>query len=132
MNVPKSPATQRREAVCDLIKATVCSDRNVTHGDAEDNFATIAEMWQSYLSARGFEQRQGKGALKSTDVAAMMAIFKAARIATNPAHIDSWIDMAGYAACGAGVVKGQDIMERAMQDKHPLRIPRDPNAQSAP
>lgn len=35
------------------------------------------------------------------NVAAMMALLKIARTKANPAYLDSWVDLAGYAACGA-------------------------------
>ena len=31
----------------------------------------------------------------------MMALLKIARVKYNPRHADSWVDIAGYAACGA-------------------------------
>ena len=37
------------------------------------------------------------------DVAAMMALLKIARLMSNPEHVDSWIDGAGYLACGGEV-----------------------------
>jgi len=40
---------------------------------------------------------------KPVDVAAMMALMKLGRIAGNPAHMDSWIDLAGYSACGGEI-----------------------------
>jgi hypothetical protein len=39
--------------------------------------------------------------LDSTDVAHLMVLLKVARSINNPQHKDSWIDIAGYAACGA-------------------------------
>jgi len=38
--------------------------------------------------------------LKPSDVAAMMALLKIARIATGHGKADNWVDLAGYAACG--------------------------------
>ena len=37
------------------------------------------------------------------DVAAMMALLKIARASVNPEHVDSWIDGAGYMACGGEI-----------------------------
>lgn len=84
-------------------------DRNADHGDPEDNFRNIAAFWNAHLQTRypflrtptaygdaGFE-------LDATDVALMMALMKAARLSFNPGHRDSWIDLAGYAACGMDV-----------------------------
>ena len=33
----------------------------------------------------------------------MMALLKIARLMSNPEHADSWIDGAGYLACGGEV-----------------------------
>jgi hypothetical protein len=38
----------------------------------------------------------------------MNALIKVARLSTNPTHKDSWIDLAGYAACGAGIALKND------------------------
>ena len=76
----------------------VCKDRNATHGNPEDNFATIAAYWTTYLRSQ-----QVKAVITSIDVAAMMILVKLARIAISPSHPDHWIDAAGYAACGGGI-----------------------------
>ena len=65
-------------------------DRDVAYGAPEDSFGTIAELWSTYLRQEVLPQ----------DVAAMMTLLKVARIRVNPAHRDSWVDIAGYAACG--------------------------------
>ena len=67
------------------------------YGSPEDNFMRIASLWSSYLRARfGYPI-----ILKPKDVAALMALLKVGRIAGNTANEDSWVDIAGYAACGA-------------------------------
>ena len=70
----------------------VTKDRHATHGAAEDSFNAIAGVWGWWLSTRT------SGPLTAYDVACMMALFKLARMAGNPAHIDSATDLAGYAA----------------------------------
>lgn len=82
-----------RADILDTAKHYVLKDRNETHGDPEDNFGRIAELWTAYKRVT----------FNATDVAAMMALMKVARIAQSPEHRDSWIDLAGYAACGAGI-----------------------------
>jgi Domain of unknown function (DUF6378) len=72
----------------------VTRDRNVEYGPPEKSFDKIAAMWGAYL---------GTDMLMAHDVAAMLALLKIARISTNPLHEDSWVDLAGYAACGADV-----------------------------
>lgn len=74
----------------------VSQDRNVEYGSPEDTFATIAALWNAYL---------GGDHLLTTDVANMMVLMKVARLAVNPTSEDGWVDVAGYAACGAGLAK---------------------------
>lgn len=69
-------------------------DRNTTHGAPEDTFGTIARLWAAYLDID----------ITSADAAAMQALLKIGRIRGNPAHMDNWVDLAGYAACGAELV----------------------------
>ena len=85
-----------RQETLDAASQCVLSDRNKDYGSPEDNFRTTAVMWQAYLQASGRPVT-----LEPHDVAAMMALLKLARIATSPAKADHWVDMAGYAACGA-------------------------------
>jgi hypothetical protein len=75
----------------------VTIDRAATHGDAEDNFRRIADLWTAYL---------GVDDITSIDVAVMLALLKVARIRSNPTHADNWIDIAGYAACGGEIATG--------------------------
>jgi hypothetical protein len=81
------------------VEKLVCTDRNVTHGDAEDNFRVIAQLWNVYIhNSKGEE-------LNNKDVAIMMCLFKVSRLMSNVDNIDNWLDLAGYAACGGGIVK---------------------------
>lgn len=81
------------------VEKLVCADRNVTHGDAEDNFRVIAQLWNVYIhNSKGEE-------LNNKDVAIMMCLFKISRLMSNVDNIDNWLDLAGYAACGGGIVK---------------------------
>lgn len=91
----KDPADLRREILTDAA-VCVCSDRNLMYGEPEDNFDVIAAMWSAYLGMP----------VTASDVAAMMILFKVARIATaeKPSR-DSYVDIAGYAACGGGMIK---------------------------
>jgi hypothetical protein len=42
-------------------------------------------------------------AIDATSVAIMCADLKLARFEHQPDHADSWVDLAGYAACGAEI-----------------------------
>lgn len=86
----------KREDVLAAARRCVCSDREWDYGSPEDNFGIIADFWARYLQGRGAQLD-----LEPRDVAAMLALLKLARVATGHAKADNWIDLAGYAACGA-------------------------------
>lgn len=77
----------------------VCGEREQDYGTPEDNFETIAEFWITYLN-RACVDEEGCVYIDATDVAMMMALLKIARIAGGSGTRDSFIDLAGYAACG--------------------------------
>ena len=77
----------------------VCGQREQDYGTPEDNFSMIGELWETYLN-RGCLANDGRVHLDASDVAMMMALLKIARIATGTGTADSFIDLAGYAACG--------------------------------
>ena len=93
---------KRKLTRADILHAAekcVCGQREQDYGTPEDNFKAIAELWEAYLNkacTRGVNVR-----VEAKDVAAMMALLKIARIAAGGGKADSWIDLAGYAACGA-------------------------------
>lgn len=89
-----------RKQVLDAAAACVLQDRAASYGVLEDNFATIADLWSVYW------QRRGLVNFEAVDVAVMMGLLKVARLAGNPKHADSWVDLAGYAACGAECAQG--------------------------
>lgn len=106
-----APATTR-ERVLSAARACVCGDREQDYGSPENNFRTIASLWNSYLYGAGLMENPNpdvwKG-LKPKDVAAMLALLKVARIAGNRPKQDNWIDLAGYAACGAELELSDEV-----------------------
>lgn len=85
-----------RETCLDTAKKMVCGEREQDYGTPEDNFAAIAKLWNDYLYSRKISHV----ILNAKDVAMMMALLKIARIATGGGTVDSFVDLAGYAACG--------------------------------
>ena len=85
-----------REEILDDAKKCVCGDRDQQYWKPEKSFEAIAELWACYLRACGVRI----DFLEPHDVAAMMVLFKMARVATGQNKDDNWIDAAGYAACG--------------------------------
>ena len=91
------PWTRRR--VLSEAERCVCGKREQDYGTPEDSFNIIADLWAVYLKGCGVSI----DFLESHDVAIMMALLKIARISENPQHMDSWVDLAGYAACGGEI-----------------------------
>ena len=91
----KMPTSPRERLLKEAISITT-NDRNAAYGNPEDNFANIAAYWSSYLT----QSTKVDIVISPQDVAHMMILMKVARLATNPTHYDSLLDIAGYAACG--------------------------------
>ena len=70
----------------------IYGDREQTYGKPSKNLACIARFWSAYLDNR----QDSGGDLTATDVAAMMALLKIARLANSPTHRDSLVDGCGY------------------------------------
>ena len=70
----------------------VCGSREEDYGSPEDNFAVIAALWTAYTGTD----------VTPKDVAMMMALLKIAR-AKAGSKPDTYVDLAGYAACGAEI-----------------------------
>lgn len=91
-----------RQFILNEAEKCVCGDRDQQYGSPEQSFEAIADFWGSYLCARGVVFPNGFP-LSPEDVAAMMVLFKMARVATGQSKADNWIDAAGYAACGGEI-----------------------------
>ena len=92
----------KRAEILYTAKQYVTKDRDATHGDMEDNFDSIAELWQIYFN--------NEWDFTSTDVAVMMTLLKIARLKSNKSNPDNWVDACGYMACGGelAIKKGKD------------------------
>ena len=91
-----------RDEILNAAKECVCGDREEDYGTPENNFSTIASLWNTYLWAA---HNGHHITLYSKDVAAMMALLKIARITSGHGKSDNWIDLCGYAACGGELDK---------------------------
>ena len=87
-----------RAKILDKAKQAICNDREGQYGTPEDSFNEIAKLWSPYIDKP----------LTAKDVAIMMCLFKIARIKTGRFKTDNWIDLVGYAACGAEVEAEND------------------------
>lgn len=91
----QEPEPWTRQRVLREAEKCVCGEREQDYGTPEDSFRKIGTFWTAYLNYAV--------KIDAEDVAAMMALLKIARISENPQHMDSWVDLAGYAACGGEI-----------------------------
>lgn len=87
-----------REGILDQAKKCVCGQREQDYGTPESNFKLIADLWNDYL-----KKERSSIVVDAKDVAMMMAIMKIARIRNGGGSGDSFVDLAGYAACGGEI-----------------------------
>lgn len=90
-----------RPEILDEAKQAVMTDRAATHGDLEDNFRSIAAIWSVRLGVE----------ITPAQVGIMMVDLKMTRAWDTPGHADSWVDAAGYAACGGELATKVSIDE---------------------
>lgn len=113
-----------RSKLLDEVMEIVHKDRNANYGNPENNFQQIADLWNAYfdavkrnriaaIHAKGANLNGNDVSFNPHDVAIMNMLIKVARLAKNPQHHDSVVDIAGYAACLA------DVQESAKADGSP-------------
>lgn len=88
-----------RKEIFDAATKATTEDRNKSYGEPDEDFQRIARI----ATAIGFRFHSGTGLareLVGSDVSLFMMALKLSRLSWNPTHKDSWIDTAGYAACG--------------------------------
>ena len=81
----------RREVLEAAIKC-VCNDRQDQHGNPENTFSMIADLWEMYLC----HKYETDITLSPDDVCVMMVLFKVARFGVGKHNNDNAIDGAGY------------------------------------
>lgn len=95
-DVPPNEKIYILETACDIVNG----DRQNDYGEVEDNFTTIAHLWDAYVSSLDGTKSH---TITPKDVAIMMILLKVARTASGHGKQDNWIDIAGYAACGGEI-----------------------------
>lgn len=87
-----------KSAIADEAVRIVNGARRSAYGKPEDNFARIARFWDAYFKNTGRDID-----VTAADVSPMMRLMKEARLAESPDHRDSYVDIVGYAMCGAEI-----------------------------
>lgn len=100
------------KTILDEAKKLVYSARSKAYGHPRENFANIAELWNAYLAIKlrhypDALRPDALSVLNSVDIAILNILQKIARLATNPHHEDSIVDIAGYAATIERLITGK-------------------------
>lgn len=82
-----------RLEILEAANTCVNGKREEDYGSPEDSFQVIGDLWNAYLGTN----------LKPTDVAILMMLMKIGRSKHNGGTIDTYVDIAGYAACGGEI-----------------------------
>ena len=90
---PETETISERARILREAEKNVCGQREQDYGSPESNFQLIADLWADYLGT----------SVSAKDVAMMMVLLKVARIKNGGGSGDSFVDIAGYAACGGEI-----------------------------
>lgn len=88
-------ADNDRVSLLDEAKTLVTGDRNNSYGPPDQDFTRSADAMTAY----GYRGPRGRR-IQSYDVAILILLVKVSRLMWKPDKRDSWVDIAGYAACG--------------------------------
>ena len=92
-NLEELKSGTKRAEILHEAEHCICGQREQDYGSPESNFEIIANLWSDYLDAE----------ITALDVAMMMCLLKIARIKNGGGTGDSFVDLAGYAACGGEI-----------------------------
>ena len=84
--------TSPRAAALMQARDLVDGDRNRDHGDPTENMTRFAELLRAYFGNRS------AGSIEAVDAAAVGVLHKLSRTGFDPYHLDSWLDVMGYAS----------------------------------
>ena len=116
---PEAALTERLRSVMDdesarqnaLSKADILTEaigvtanRNESYDAPEDNFQRIADLWTAFAKGQGKDIT-----FTAQDVSMYMMLMKLGRLAFNPTHHDSIVDVAGYAGCAGQIASIERI-----------------------
>lgn len=128
-----------REKTLDAALHACQTARPASYAPPSENFPRVTNLIRAWFEVRGIED--GDVGFSEFDYVVTMIMVKLARLAYNPRHFDSWVDIAGWGACGAEVCHAvppadvdtglplrvakltiQELQERLMEDRNVTRI----------
>lgn len=84
-----------RKILLDKAAEYVLKERNAAYGEPTQDFERIAKLWDILFNSPKPDHH-----FQSHHVAIAMICLKLSRLTWSPGNFDSWVDIAGYAACG--------------------------------
>lgn len=115
-DLPRANRYTGRQEVLDGATRAVLQERNATYGDPDQDFiriaAMVSAMWADNL----------KRPLTGEEVAQFQICLKLSRLQHSPTHLDSWADIAGYAACGYETAALAQLRRIVADDKHDAEV----------
>lgn len=96
-----------REEFCSMLFQTL-NERQGNYGDPSESMKHIAHMWSAYYDRH----------ISPTEMVSMMIMLKLARLKETPIHVDSWIDIAGYASIAYESILTEIEDDEANEDPH--------------
>lgn len=93
------PDAPPRASALNEARDLITGDRNNQYGPPTQDFARTADL----LNALGYARVDAEGSVQEilpSDVALIIAQVKVSRLMHSRDKRDSWVDLAGYAACG--------------------------------
>lgn len=112
-----------RGQILDEAKKIITSERTNQYGEPEDSFKIIAEFFETYVNNKCCYMNNDRPSVKFSgyDIAVLMSLLKISRLAGGNGSLDTWIDLAGYAACGGEIYsKENNNVEQAPQSPHTM------------
>ncbi len=94
-----------REEFCTTLFETL-NEREQSYGDPSESMKNIAHMWSAYYERR----------ISPHEMVSMMIMLKLSRLKENPSHVDSWLDIAGYASIAYESILSEIEDEEAIDD----------------
>ena len=91
----------------DALYATVTADRRDVYGDPQDTYRRVSALRAVVDECPDPQIREILG----------MIVMKITRLVQTPDHLDSWVDVAGYARCGAMLLDGRQRDARSVLEK---------------
>jgi len=96
-----------RVALIEEALSLITKDRHESYGEASEHFDQIARLWTILMRRK----------VTPSEVILCLVAMKVARLSGKLDHMDSWVDLAGYAALGGELSYGNVPGEKGQSEQ---------------